>query len=134
MWSKVIQDWLTVERNFALGAPTSIVQSSPSWMPTELFQDAAFLIEVKYVSVSGSHLYLRLETAPACEDALFLPMNNPTSVDMPLIVGSSQVVSLAAGTTWGPPIASYVRWSLDSQDSAMWVVCFRWSSLSSVDT
>ena len=35
------------------------------------------------------------------------------------------VGGMVAGATPGQPIASYVRWSLDSQDSATWVACFR---------
>jgi hypothetical protein len=123
VWSKIMQDWISLKRS--AGAPSKLVQSSELWVPTEAFTDAGFLVEVKYVSISGTHLYLRLETAPARDEGLFLPLQSPTSLDLAPLGGSAATQTAYAHATAGPPLASWLRWAIDSADSTTWSVCFR---------
>ncbi len=121
MWTRVIQDWVTVGRNFVASGPTRIVQSTP--VPTDPVQDALFEIDVKEAFVTGTTVTLAFETAPANEDGLFLPMQTP--VNLVGLVGTRATVAALASSTSGPPMAKYVRWVLDSPDSATWNVCSR---------
>ena len=121
MWSKVIQDWTTLQRS---AGPTEIVQSEAVWVPADEIQDAQFLIEVGKIIVSGTNLYLRMETAPSEDEALFLPLQAPTAVNLATI-GTSTVMTALAHSVYGPPVGNWVRWALESADSATWSATFR---------
>jgi hypothetical protein len=116
MWSKLLQDWTQLG-----GASGTLVQSEPFWVPTDLFQDACFLVEVSYAN--ATRLYLTFETAPSSDDVLFLPMQAGDALDLVTIVGSSAIQACIAGDTVGPPVSSFVRWKLTA--NAAWTGCMR---------
>lgn len=116
MWSKLLLDWTQLGGDFG-----TIVQSEPSWVPTDLFQDAGFLVEVRYAN--ASRIYLTFETAPSSDDVLFLPMQLVDGLDLVPLVGTTAIQSCLAHATLGPPVSSFVRWKLTA--TAPWTACLR---------
>lgn len=87
------------------------------------FENAQFFIDVRYCS--APRLYLIFETAPAPFEKFWKPLQYEGALDLVPLVGTTTIVQTAfAHATYGPPLASYLRWTLNGTAGA-WEVCFR---------
>lgn len=120
MHCAVLQDWITVRDSSASGI---VSQSSTDWLQTGEFENAQFFIDVRYCS--APRLYLIFETAPAPFEKFWKPLQYEGALDLVPLVGTTTIVQTAfAHATYGPPLASYLRWTLNGTAGA-WEVCFR---------
>lgn len=120
MYSFVLQDWITIT-----GATTTpIVQSEQGWLEMGPYQDIVAWLDVRAQS-GGSVPTLLLETAPAMDDVLFVPMTGSTNMDVTAYPTPPKVIQILMGTAT-VPIARFLRWKVTgSPSNNKWDVTFR---------
>jgi hypothetical protein len=120
--SLVLQDWITIQ-----GAPSqsSVGQSASAWLETGRYHDATFFVAVTEltVPVGGPTLTLAIETAPAAEERLFLPL---TSLVLSSLGVGTFTRAIRADATY-TPIARWVRWRVATTGvfATDWTLTFR---------
>ena len=120
MYPFVLQDWITVR---GPNGTQPLIQNESDWLDLSAFQDVVAWIDIQ--EVTGATPTLFIETAPAKDDLLFLPMGGPTGYSMTVNASplAPLVVQLLAGLA-PIPLASFLRWRIVGV-AGIWDACFR---------
>lgn len=104
MYGYVLQDWVTIGN----AGTTPIIQNESDWLPFSSFQDIAFWVDVRNVTL-GTTVTIDLQTSPTKDDALFRVLTNCT---VAATGAGITVVKNILSTAPGIPLATWVRWVL----------------------
>lgn len=121
MYGFVLQDWISIKNSVA--STTPIIQNESDWIGFSAFQDIAFWIDIRAVTVSTGSLTLDLQTSPTKDEVLFKAMNSVTTLAVATPVIPIPKTLLAANPA--VPLATWVRWAITPTASATWDVTFR---------
>lgn len=112
----LLQDWITIQSATA----GTLTQAAPEWLDLEDYQDVVIWLEVEQGSAT-----LNLQTSPARDERLFLPVARKQSTG-----SSTYVLQVGDSPAFNPntnspaQIARWLRWSATS-GTANWTCTFR---------
>lgn len=123
MYGFVLQDWVSLKVSPATATP--LIQNESDWLALSSFQDIAFWIDVRTVTVSTGTLTLELQTAPTKDDILFTTI---TGCSIAALAAASPVnppLKCLLASNPAVPLSTWVRWSIRPTVSATWDTTFR---------
>jgi hypothetical protein len=108
----LVQDWVTLALASSVISSSSpnITQGADRWLKVPTAADAVFFLDVKQPGTSSpttATVNINYQTAPRREDASFVTM-----LSIPLLSGTTTVVSSVLAAYAQVPVSKYVRWQL----------------------
>lgn len=118
----IMQDWVTIR---GISTTTSVTQSESAWIDALKFQDIAFWLEVRGITLPAGTLTLNYETAPIKDENLFLT-TTPLGSQAMSVQTAPFVKSIVLSSNPTTPLSRWVRWRLiQASAGATWDVTFR---------
>ena len=117
----LLQDWTTIR---AAATTTFVAQSELGWLDLLDYRDAIFWLEVKARNVGGgTDLFMRYETAPSKDEALFLLMTPAFRMTASALPDVKKVIE---ATNPSVPVCRWVRWRMEAEAPVSeWSATFR---------